>query len=171
MVLSRRRETWRVHVDRAERLTRPREDLGELLDVLWRFRWRLAREQLLLFGLRGLIISCALLTVLSVTAWLVGTMLLTTTSAAAIAAVPLVALAAGLIRWPSAARAARAADHHLGLAERVATALELQTRGEMGRFDRLQVRDAIATARGSSGQWPSALHGTRSEGRLLALAL
>ena len=135
-----------MHVDRAERLTRPREDPGELLDVLGRFRWRLAREQLLLYGLRGLIASCAILTAVSVTAWLVGNSLLNPWTVAALAAGPVIGLLVALVRWPSTTHAARIADTQLGLAERLSTAVELVDRTPHGRFDDLQVRDAIATA-------------------------
>ena len=159
-----------MHVDRAERLTRPREDPGELLDVLGRFRWRLAREQLLLYGLRGLIASCAILTAVSVTAWLVGNSLLNPWTVAALAAGPVIGLLVALVRWPSTPHAARIADTQLGLAERLSTAVELVDRTPHGRFDDLQVRDAIATAQASSGRWRSPFD-ARADARLGALAL
>jgi hypothetical protein len=159
-----------VHVDRAERLTRPREDPGELLDVLGRFRWRLAREQLLLFGLRGLIASCAILTAVSVTAWLVGNSLLNPWTVAALLAGPAIGLLVALVRWPSTTQAARIADTQLGLDERLSTAVELVDRTTHGRFDGLQVRDAIATAQASTGRWRSPFD-ARGDARLGALAL
>jgi hypothetical protein len=79
---------------------------------------------------------------------------------------PLVAIGVAVARWPSPAHAARTADHHLGLAERLATAVELTGRmraGRAGRLDGLQLRDALAFTHAAPGQWPSLARTHRHE--------
>src|SRR5207248_6426379 len=70
-----------------------------------------------------------------------------------LAASPLLAaLLLAVLRWPSARQAALTADTRLGLEERLGTAVELAGRLRSrtaggGRFDHLQVREAVARAR------------------------
>ena len=125
------------------------EEAVELLRVLSRFRWRLGFERTLRFGLRGAIASGLTLIGVSVISWAVGVQ-----NAWWPAALPLLAaLALGLARWPSHAQAALAADRRLALEERLGTAVELARRRPGGRFDALQVRDAVARARSTPGGW------------------
>ena len=140
----------------------------ELFDVVGRFRRRLGGEQVALFALRGVVGAGVLLAALSAAAWALET------SLGAwpwwlIGLVPLLAIALGLARWPSRARAARTADRHLDLAERLATAVELSSRPRAGRLDRLQLHDAVVTARSAPPTWPSLAHAHRHE--LVAAAL
>jgi len=140
-----------VHVERAPRLERapslaaPTDDVRALLRVLGRLRWRLGLERTLVFALRGLMLAAGTLIGLSVVAWLTRLDLPLEVSALPLAA----ALLLAVVRWPSTRQAADQADHRLRLAERLGTAVELTTTQPhpAGRFDRLQVRDALATAR------------------------
>jgi hypothetical protein len=147
-----------VHVVRAERLSVLQDEVGELLRVLSRFRWRLGFERLLLFGLRGLM-GCALAVVgLSLAAWLSVRSDYPLTAYAGLSALPLVAgLALALLRWPSERQAALLADRRYLLDERLGTAVELarRLRGQAPsrRFDRLQIRDAIEQASAAPGGW------------------
>jgi hypothetical protein len=137
-------------------LARPRED-GELFRLVGQLQWRLARERALVFGLRGATIGAAIVLVLGVVGWLAEVPLADWSWALAVAAA-LAGLALGVVRWPSAMQAARAADHHLELAERLATAVELSRRQHShraGRFDRLQLEDALRQAQAPPGHWPS----------------
>jgi hypothetical protein len=141
-----------VHVEGAQRLVSLQHDSGELLRALSRFRWRLGFERWLLFAVRGAIASGLTLIGLSVAAWLTGT-----ENMVWLAAVPtLAALSLGLVRWPSHRQAALAADRRLELEERLATAVELAHGAYAGRFDGLQVQDAIHHARSAPGRWLTA---------------
>ena len=140
-----------MHVEIAQHLPASalHEEAVELLRVLSRFRWRLGFERTLRFGLRGAIASGLTLIGVSVISWAVGVQ-----NAWWPAALPLLAaLALGLARWPSHAQAALAADRRLALEERLGTAVELAQRRSGGRFDALQVRDAVARARSTPGGW------------------
>ena len=140
-----------MHVEIAQHLPASalHEEAVELLRVLSRFRWRLGFERTLRFGLRGAIASGLTLIGVSVISWAVGVQ-----NAWWPAALPLLAaLALGLARWPSHAQAALAADRRLALEERLGTAVELARRRPGGRFDALQVRDAVARARSTPGGW------------------
>src|SRR5439155_26021601 len=93
-----------------------------------------------------------------------------------LAAAPLsAALAVAIVRWPSDRQAALAADRRLVLEERLGTAVELaaglrRQAQHTGRFDRLQVQDAIAAARATRGGWLAIDRRTRGEA-VLASAL
>jgi hypothetical protein len=135
----------------------PREDLAELSVIVGRFQSRLGRERLLVFAVRGWIAAGMLVGGLALVAWLTETPLGTRTTTWVVLAPILAALAAAAVRWPSSGEAARTADHHLRLDERLATAVELSgriRRGRPGRFDLLQVRDAVARAHGPPSAWP-----------------
>src|SRR5438309_57311 len=140
-----------VHVEIAQHLPASalHEEVAELLRVLSRFRWRLGFERTLRFGLRGAIASGLTLIGVSVISWAAGV-----PYAWWPAGLPLLAaLALGLARWPSHAQAALAVDRRLALEERLGTAVELAQRRSGGRFDALQVRDAVARARSTPGGW------------------
>jgi hypothetical protein len=134
------------------------DEVADLLPVLSRFRWRQGFERLLLFGLRGLM-GCAVAVIgLSLAAWLIGGSGSLIASCAWLAGLPLVAaLGLAVLRWPSERQAALVADRRLLLDERLATAVELAARlrrgGQSRRFDRLQIRDAIAHASVTPGGW------------------
>src|ERR671932_1608987 len=115
----------------------------QLHQLVGRIRWRLGREQLLVFALRGGIGAALLLVGLGLSAWLLDTPLAGWSWALASLA-PLVAIGLAVARWPSPVQAARSADRHLGLAERLATAVELAGKrrtGRSGRLDGLQLQD------------------------------
>jgi hypothetical protein len=161
---------------------RPTDELRlgqrELFEIVGRFRRRLGGEQLVVFALRGAVAAGLMVAALGTAAWA------TETSLGAwpwwlVGVVPLVAIGLALARWPSPVRAARTADHHLELAERLATALEVSARmraGRPGRLDDLQVHDAVLAARETPGRWPSLAQAHRQElifgaaAALLALA-
>jgi hypothetical protein len=151
-----------AHVEqRTERLTTLQDDVGDLVRVLGRLRWRLGLERILRFGIRGVIASAVALIGLLLVAWLlpIGNW----PELAWMVALPLLAaVILAVLRWPSDRQAALAADRHLALEERLGTAVELARRfrlgatgygGGGGRFDHLQVRDAIARARVAPNTW------------------
>ncbi len=144
-----------AHFERAERLTTFQDDVGDLVRVLRRLRWRLGLERILVFGVRGLIASACALIALSVTAWLLP--IAGWTEFVWVGALPLLAaLSTALLRWPSDRQAALAADKRLALEERLGTAVELARRSAADgghRFDRMQVRDAVARARTAPYVW------------------
>ncbi|HEX8966532.1 MAG TPA: hypothetical protein VF937_01545, partial [Chloroflexota bacterium] len=97
------------------------------------------------FGFRGAIASSLTLIALSIGGWLLGA----SSPRLWLAAAPLAtALVLGLTRWPSRQQAAVAADQRLALDERLATALEILSGSRHpGRFDGLQIEDALGHAR------------------------
>lgn len=141
----------------AERPSRPRDELAELLRLIGRLRWRLGWERLLGAVFRCLAVAVALLSAVLLVDWLLAGHV---ASPGLLAAIPLaVAFAAALAwaRWPSAVETARIADRRLHLADRLATAVELAPALQAGadrRLDRLQLVDAVARAGTASG-WPS----------------
>ncbi len=163
-----------AYVERVKRLTPLPGDVGRLVRIVGRLRVRLGLERTLSFGVRGVGASAVIVIALAVAAWLmpIGNW----PTSAWIAAVPLgVALGLGMLRWPSDREAALAADSRLALEERLATALELARRSfesghEGGRFDRLQVADAVARAQRAPHAWLSLDRRIRREG-LVAAAL
>jgi hypothetical protein len=148
-----------AHVEQPEPLTVLQNDVGELVDVLSRLRWRLGLERILLFGVSGVIASAAAVIGLSSAAWLMS--IANWFDVVWITGLPLLAaISLAVLRWPSSRQAALAADRRLVLAERLGTAVELasrwqagEARVEGGRFDRLQVRDAVARARAAPRTW------------------
>jgi hypothetical protein len=147
-----------VHVERAERLPALHDEVADLVRVVSRCRWRLGLERLLIFGIRGLIASALLVIVVALAAWLLaGWVVIALDQAVWLSGLPLVAaLGLALVRWPSGRQAALAADRRLVLDERLGTAIEIAERargGGGGRFDRLQVRDAVARASAAPGAW------------------
>jgi len=156
-----------VHVEGAQRLASVRDEPAELLRVLAGFRWRLGFERTLLFGIRGAIASALTLIGLSVAGWLSGAAMVGWP-----AAVPmLAALGLAVARWPSHREAAFSADRRLALEERLGTAVELAGSGRGGRFDRLQVQDAIDQARSARGGWLTEHRRLRREAALAALVV
>lgn len=164
-----------MHVVRAERLPVLQDEVGALLRVLARFRWRLGFERVLLFGLRGLTGSAVAVIGLSVALWLVGFDPLLT-SQRWVVGLPLVAaLGLAMLRWPSERQAALAADARLALDERLGTAVELARRlrrdADGQRFDRLQIRDAIAQANLAPGGWLALDKRVRRDALLAVVAI
>ena len=161
-----------AYFERAERLTTFQDDVGDLVRVVGRLRWRLGLERILVFGMRGLIASALAFIVLLVAAWLMP--IANWADMAGIAAVPLLAgLALAVVHWPSDRQAALAADRRLALEERLGTAVELAGRSsdDAGhRFDRMQVRDAVARARTAPDVWLT-LDGQLRREALLAFGL
>lgn len=133
--------------------SRPQPDAAELKRVVGRLRRRLGVERTLHWGLRGLALGAVVFTALSLVAWLTETSL--GVLAYSLAFVPVVgALVVAVLAWPSSTHAARTGDRRLGLDERLGTALELVDRNAQGRFDALQVRDAVDSAATTShGRW------------------
>jgi hypothetical protein len=156
-----------VHVEGAQRLVSVHDEPAELLRVLSGFRWRLGFERTLLFGIRGAIASALTLIGLSVAGWLSGTGI-----AGWPAIVPiLAALGLAVARWPSHREAAFSADRRLALEERLGTAVELARSGRGGRFDGLQVQDAIDRARSARRGWLTERRRVRREAALAALVV
>ncbi|MDQ6673052.1 MAG: hypothetical protein M3069_20315 [Chloroflexota bacterium] len=134
-----------MHAEQAERWETLEDDVRALLGVLRRMRWRLGLEQMLLFALRGLMSSAAALTALTLAAVLASAQELRT-GYVWLACVPLaVGLGLAVLRWPSPRQAAIAADRRLVLHERLGTAVEI-AHHPTGRFDRVQIRDAVEKA-------------------------
>jgi hypothetical protein len=164
-----------VHAERVERLPTHRDEVSELLRVVGHLRLRLGLERLFLFGLRGSIGSAVALSAISVAAWLMGATALD--SLIWLVASPfLAALGLAVVRWPSDRQAALAADRRLVLAERLGTAVELTVRlrrqaQPTGRFDRLQVQDAVDSARATRGGWLAIDRRTRGEAVLASVLL
>ena len=149
-----------MHVVPAERVAVLHDEVGDLLPVLSRFRWRLGFERVLLFGLRGLMGSAVAVIGLSVAVWLVlvaGSDDLLTSRSWIVALPLVVALGLAALRWPSERQAALVADRRLLLDERLGTAVELARRlhrhAHGRRFDGLQIRDAIEQASLAPGGW------------------
>jgi hypothetical protein len=163
-----------VHAERVEHLPTPRDEVSELLHVVGQLRFRLGLERVVVFGLRGSMASAITLSTISVAAWLMG--LSPLDSLPWLVASPLLAaLGLALVRWPSNRQAALAADRRLVLEERLGTAVELAARlrrqaQHIGRFDRLQVQDAVASAAAARGGWLAIDRRTRGEA-VLACAL
>lgn len=163
-----------AHIDRAERLTTFQDDVADLLHVLGRLRWRLGLERVAMFVVRGIIAAALGLIGLLLAAWLlpIGNW----TDLAYVVALPVVAaLLVAVVRWPSNRQTALAADRRLKLDERLGTAVEVARRSRItrtsgGRFDGLQVRDAIARTRAAPVTWLAIDSQMRREA-LLALAL
>jgi len=152
----------------AERTSALQDEVGDLVRVLARFRWRLGFERLLLFGLRGLMACAAAIVALSLAAWVTAGPEGLATGQAWLAAIPLLgAVGLALLRWPSERQAALAADRRLALGERLGTAVELagraRRRGQSGRFDGLQIRDAIQHVRHTPGGWLALDGGVRRD--------
>ncbi|HET7034774.1 MAG TPA: hypothetical protein VFI42_03760, partial [Thermomicrobiaceae bacterium] len=140
----------------------------ELWLLLGRLRGRLGRERALVFGLRGLAAALLLALADEAAGWLLGLTLSPALTAALIALPLALALAAMVLRWPSRLEAARLADERLGLAERLATAVELLEAPETG-LTGLQLHDALRLGAPAAERWPGALGLARRE--LLAVAL
>ncbi|MBV9175031.1 MAG: hypothetical protein JOZ81_33665 [Chloroflexi bacterium] len=151
-----------MHVERVANLG-TRDDVRELRRLVARLRLRFGVERMLVFGIRGVMAAAVVLILISALAW-IGIEV-----SPGLAALPLgVATLAAVASWPSHNQAARQADQRLGLAERLATAVEIAGTGRRsGRFDGLQVQDAVATARTAPRGW---LLVDGSLGRELALA-
>jgi hypothetical protein len=159
-----------VHAERVERLPTPRDEVSELLHVVGQLRFRLGLERALVFGLRGSIGSAVALSAISVAAWLMGAT--AWDSLPWLAAAPLLAaLGLALVRWPSDRQTAIAADRRLVLEERLGTAVELAARQPTGRFDRLQIQDAVTSAAAARNRWLAVDRRTRREAVLAAALL
>jgi len=141
------REGSVVHAEGLERLPRPQDDLRELVRALGGYRWRLGIEVVARFVVRGLIVGGSLLALASALTWLLEVKPPTVAFWLTLLLPPLVGVALGLVSWPSHSQTARTADRRLRLDERLGTAVELSRSGHGGRFDRMQVRDALEHVR------------------------
>ncbi len=145
-------------------------ELQELTRLLAGYRWRLGAEVLLRFILRGLSVGAVLLTLAATADWLFELGLQQTWLWSALGLPAAAALGLGLAFWPSQQKTARTADRRLLLDERLGTAIELGAQ-QRGRFDGLQVQDAIGQLRATSSQrWPSITVGAQRELSLAAVA-
>jgi hypothetical protein len=163
-----------VHAERAEHLSTSRDEVSELLRLLGHLRLRLGLERLLVFAVRGSLASAVALSAISVAAWLMAATLWEDLPYL-VASPFLAAIGLALVRWPTDRQAALAADRRLSLDERLGTAVELAPRlrrqaQHSGRFDRLQVEDAVEAATAARGGWLAIDRTTRREA-LLALVL
>jgi hypothetical protein len=150
----------------AASLSHPHDELGVLLALLAGYRLRLGAEVLLRFSLRGLIAGALLLIGVSVVDWLLELRPQSTWLWAALVLPTLGGVGVALAWWPSHGQTARASDRRLQLDERVGTAVELGSARRMapsGRFDRLQLQDAIAQLREAPRRWPSLAASARRE--------
>jgi hypothetical protein len=138
----------------------------DLQRLLGRLRLRLGLEKLLVFAIRGALASGMALIVVSIAIWLSGA----DAAWLSIGGAPLLAaLALGVLRWPSQHQTALSVDRRLGLDERLATSVELVGARAPGRFDLLQVRDALGRTRAAQSAWLVLNARARNE-VLLALA-
>jgi len=151
----------------APSLRRPQDELADLLAILGTYRWRLGAEILLRFILRGLIVGLVLVTLTSAVDWFFELGLQSTWLWSALLLPAVAALGLALAFWPSRRQTAQTADRRLALAERLGTAVELSAAQRSGRFDRLQVRDALTRVREAPNSWPSIVSSTHRE--LLAM--
>jgi hypothetical protein len=165
----------------AARLSHPHDELGVLLALLAGYRWRLGAEVLLRYVVRGLIVGALLLIAVSIMDWLLELRLPSTWLWSALLLPALGGVGLALAWWPSQRVTARTADRRLHLDERVGTAVELGSARRTapgGRFDRLQLHDAIGELRATPRGWPAITASARRElwisigvGLLAALSL
>lgn len=124
--------------------------MDEFNRVLGHLRWQFGCERVLQFAIHGALASGIALVALGSANWLTGTVVPLTWAAG----VPFVgALAVALARWPSTRATALVADRRFGLDERLATAVDLRQRRQPGRFDALQIGDAVAHASRAPRGW------------------
>lgn len=122
----------------------------ELSHVLAQLRWQFGLERALTLGVRGLLLSGSALIVISGLVWVFeADQALTVLSAAPLIGV----IGLMIVRWPSTRDAALAADRRLGLDDRLATSVELLRRPTSGRFDGLQLSDAVGSVRAAPRGW------------------
>lgn len=143
-----------------------RDELSQLLGKLSGYRWRLGVELLLRFILRGLIVGAALLALASIANWVFELGLQSSWLWSILMLPSIGALGLALALWPTPSQTARMTDRRLGLDERVGTAVELGLRRRAltsGRFERLQLQDAVAQLAATPRRWPSLLVGSRRE--------
>lgn len=132
-------------------------------DVVGRLRWQLGLERTAQFAIRGAFAAGIGLLAVS----LVGDSLPILSATAPL----LVAVAFAIWRWPSDLDAARAFDQRAHLDERLATATELARRGQCGRFDRVQIGDAIMHAQRAPRVWLALNRRTGAEALAAAAVL
>jgi hypothetical protein len=142
--------------------------VAELRPLLARLRWRLGLERLVVAALRGAIAASLALIVVALVCWL--------TAADRIwlwlAAAPLLAAVGfGIVRWPSRLQTAVVADRRLALEERLSTAVELSQSARGGRYDEVQIRDAVASASAAPRVWLTLGKRTRNEALIATAAL
>jgi hypothetical protein len=147
--------------------------VAELHRLLARLRWRLGCERVAQAAIRGILASSVTLVLLSLGAWLTA---LDRTWLWLAAAPLLASLGYALVRWPGPLESARVADRRLGLDERLATAFERSQSEPGGRFDLVQIRDAVAHASArvhptGPRTWLALDARTRTEGGVAAAAL
>ena len=150
----------RVDTRGSTRSTWHAETAAELSRAVARLRWRLGLERALIFAIRGLMVSGISVAAASALVWLAGG----NNELDLAGMAPLVgAFGLAVARWPSRRDAALAADARLGLDDRLATSVELLQRTSAGRFDTLQVADAVGRARAAPPTWLALNSRTRLE--------
>jgi hypothetical protein len=151
-----------LHDDAARQLSR----------LVSRLRLRLGLERSLVLLVRGAAVAAALFTAYAIALWLIGV----ESAPGWVAGAPLL-IAGGMavLTWPTPRQTALAADARLGLEERLTTAVERLGHPHPARFDRLQMRDAAASAAAAPSTWLTLNGRLRFEGlaaaALVALAL
>ena len=130
-------------------------DVRELRRRLGGLRRRLWLERAAAIGARALVFGFGIALLAAAAAWSTLTPLEPTYYGGPVAAALGLALVVSLFRYPSSMEAARAADHRLGLGERIGTAVELvgDRRGLDGPFGRRQLATAIDAAGWARKHW------------------
>ena len=158
-----------MRVEQAALLPKTNAELRELTRILARYRWQLGLERSLAFAIRGVVAAGVASIALSVAAWFTGN---AQARAEWLAVAPIIAaLLIAIVRWPSSRQAAITADRRLALDERLATAVELTRAPPRGRFDHLQLRDAIAHAESMPSTWLASRFSARMQNEAVLGAL
>jgi hypothetical protein len=164
-----------MHLERFPEHTRrqPGDEVRQLMALLGGYRWRLGGERLLRLLVRGGVVAGVLIALASALSWLLDLSAPPVVFWSLLLVPLLAALIVGGVSWPSHAQTARAADRRLGLEERAATAVELSRSRRprpAGRFDALQVHDAVERLRDAPQAWRSTGGPRRAELALLLAA-
>ncbi len=165
-----------MHAERfpATTLAQQRDDARDLLALLAAYRRRLGAEVLSRYLVRAATAAGLLLAMVATLSWLLGQPIQQLALWLALLVPLLGAVTLTLTAWPSPGQTARVADNRLGLDERIATAVELSrprpTQGA-GRFDALQVHDALARLRVAPRRWASTGGANRKELLLMLFAV
>ncbi|HET6319488.1 MAG TPA: hypothetical protein VFG86_23770 [Chloroflexota bacterium] len=165
-----------MHAERFPATThaQQRDDARELLALLAGYRRRLGAEVLSRYLVRGAIVAGLLLAMVFMLSWLLGQPTQPLALWLALLVPLLGAVALAVTAWPSHSQTARVADGRLRLDERVATAVELsrpRPSQASGRFDALQVHDALARLRVAPRSWGSPEGARRTELLLMLFAV
>jgi len=146
----------------------PNPAVAELDRLLGRLRWRLGLERLVQAAVRGVMASSVALIGLSLVIWLTGSdpVWLWLSVAPLLAAIGF-----AIARWPSTSQTARVADGRLSLEERLSTAFELTHPHRGGRYDLVQIRDAVSHTSEAPRSWLALSPRTLNEALIAVAAL